>query len=272
MLTKETPEKKAALLLRFMERRELLGFEKSFKMSEKTLLANRFLLGVSKREVPQNSLFVICERLGMQDDHLSALMDNLLNVDIVHFGFEENANGCVYKVYLEYCAKHSREQACQQNVGDPVLLHLAFKWNPLTDSAGSIAKYIYHPGLSVAKIFARLTALYSGADDRFSLAMAQDLINAASARVSANNLMYIEVSEQGNPRWSFDINLYEANLYLAEVEDLLFGMSKHYAIPDGQFKLLYNTIKANRLGHLSGGIDREGRDFFTVYYEPEVSL
>jgi hypothetical protein len=267
-LNKETPDKKAALLLRFMEQRELLGFEKSFKMSEKTLLANRFLLGVSRQEVPQNSLFVICERLGMQDDHLSALMDNLPGADIVHFGFEENEGGCVYKVYLEYCAKYRREQ----NAGEPILLHLAFKWNPLTASAGSIASYIYHPGLSIAKISERVTAIYSGAGNRISLAIAQDIIHAASARVSANNLMYIEVSEQGNPRRSFDINLYEANLQLAKVEDSLFSMSRHYAIPDGQFEPLYDTIKSNRLGHLSGGIDREGRDFFTVYYEPDVTL
>jgi hypothetical protein len=267
-LNKETPDKKAALLLRFMEQRELLGFEKSFKMSEKTLLANRFLLGVSRQELPQNSLFVICERLGMPDDHLAALMDNLPGADVVHFGFEENEGGCIYKVYLEYCAKYSREQ----NADEPVLLHLAFKWNPLTVSAASIANYIYHSGLSTAKISEKLSAIYSGAGNKTSLAMAQDIIHIASARVSANNLMYIEVSEPGNPRRSFDINLYEANLRLAEVEDLLFSMSRQYAIPDGQFEPLYDTIKANRLGHLSGGIDREGRDFFTVYYEPDVML
>lgn len=265
-MNKETPDKKAALLLRFMEQRELLGFEKSFKMYEKTLLVNRFLLGIGRQQVPQNSLFVICERLGMQDDHLSALMHNLPSADVVHFGFEENEGGCVYKVYLEYCARYSREQ----NAGEPVLLHLAFKWNPLTVSAGSIANYIYHPGLSIAKISERLSAIYSGAENKISLAMAQDIIHAASARVSADNLMYIEVSEQGNPRCSFDINLYEANLKLAEVEDLLFSMSRHYAIPDGQFESMYDTIKANRLGHLSGGIDREGRDFFTVYYESDA--
>lgn len=108
-----------------MEKRRLLGFEKSFKMYEKVLLPKRFLLGISKQEVPQNSLFVICERMGMQDDHLIALMDNLPDADVVHFGFEENESGCVYKVYLEYCAKYSSGNYGKQHSGEPfLLLHL----------------------------------------------------------------------------------------------------------------------------------------------------
>lgn len=82
--------------------------------------------------------------------------------------------------------------------------------------------------------------------------------------------MYMEVSEEDNPRLSFDLRFYEANLQLSEIGNFLFRMSQHYAIPDGQFKPLYEEIKAGRFGHLSGGIDRNGRDFMTAYYEQRV--
>jgi hypothetical protein len=232
-------------------------------MSKQTLLFNRFLLGISKQQVPKNSLFVICERLGMEERHLDLLMDHLPNADVVHFGFEENESGCIYKVYLEFCANYRRGK-----ITEPTLLHMAFKWNPSNNEPGSIAKYIYHSKLSTATIFDRLTVIYSAATDKSSFEIAQEIINAASAHVEPLDMMYIEVSEEGNPRLSFDINLYEANLRLSDIKDYLFRMREHFSIPEREFEPWYNKIKDSRFGHLSGGIDRNGKDFFTVYYEP----
>lgn len=258
----DSPDKKADLLLRFMAQRKLLGFEKSFKIFSGALLPNRFLLGVSKAELPQNSLYVICERLAMPDDQLSMLTDSLRDADVVHFGFEENDGGCVYKVYLEYARKIAGDHAAE-----PMLLHFAFKWNPSAGGKSALAEYIYHPGLTTAQIAARLSAIYSEAGNPSSFRLAQDIIATVSAGLKPEQLMYIEVSEQGNPRMSFDLNLYEANMRLADIEDLLFGLQRHYGVPDAQFEPLYRGIKDCRLGHLSGGIDRKGRDFFTVYYD-----
>lgn len=267
----ETPNGKASLLLRLVEKRKLLGFEKSFKMAENTLLANRFLLGISKHDVPQNSLLAICERMGLQDDYLSALSDNLQDADIIHFGFEENESGCVYKVYLEYCAKfYSQKNTSENNMNEPFLLHLAYKWNPLSHETGTIAKYIYRPRLSLTNIFDRLSAIYSCTKDKFSLEIAKSIINAASAKSDANNFMYLEVSEEGNPRLSFDIKLYESNLRLCDINDFLSMIRQHYSIPAVQFEHMYNQIKTNRVVHLSGGVDRKGKDFFTFYYAPDI--
>ena len=41
----------------------------------------------------------------------------------------------------------------------------------------------------------------------------------------------------------------------------------HYRIPAEELESLYRDCGSRPLGHLSAGIDREGRDFFTVYYE-----
>jgi hypothetical protein len=51
-----------------------------------------------------------------------------------------------------------------------------------------------------------------------------------------------------------------------EIYPFLLRMCQHYCTPPEQFAPLYARVKARTFGHLSGGIDREGRDFLTVYY------
>ena len=81
--------------------------------------------------------------------------------------------------------------------------------------------------------------------------------------------IYLEVSEEDNPRRSFDINLYKANLKLHELYPFLSKTSRHYSIPPEEFDPLYDQIRTRLFGHLAGGIDREGKDFLTIYYEVE---
>jgi hypothetical protein len=40
----------------------------------------------------------------------------------------------------------------------------------------------------------------------------------------------------------------------------------HYAIPYREFNKIYEPLKSQKFGHLTGGKDREGRDFLTVYF------
>ncbi len=44
------------------------------------------------------------------------------------------------------------------------------------------------------------------------------------------------------------------------------SICRHYSIPEEQFHKLYEPAKSHILEHLAGGIDRQGRDFFTIYY------
>jgi hypothetical protein len=48
-------------------------------------------------------------------------------------------------------------------------------------------------------------------------------------------------------------------------------MGQHYAIPSEEFHPLYEGVKNKTFGHIAGGIDREGRDFLTVYYGVEYT-
>ena len=65
------------------------------------------------------------------------------------------------------------------------------------------------------------------------------------------------------------MNLYDAALTLGSIEPLLMRMGEHYGLPREQFAAFIDGVRAKRLGHLTGGIDREGRDFFTVHFGVE---
>jgi len=266
--TEEIPEK-AGLLFQLVKNLKLEGLERSFKMSEKRLLANRFLFGINKKEIEQERLLDICERMEMPEKHLGALKEKLSDANLFLFGFEENERSCVYKVYLEFWDKIKKEVRTKPKKTDPVLLHLGFKWDALDNTKGTIARYTSYPLLSVKDILKRLKRIYDGVQDRTSFDIVKGIIKLASTKAVKDMFIYLEVSEEDNPRRSFDINLYKANLQLHELYPLLSKMSRHYSISSEEFDPLYDQIGTRLFGHLAGGIDREGKDFLTVYYEVE---
>lgn len=78
----ETAAVKSGMVFKLIENLKTgCGFERSFKVFDKTILANRFLLGVEKEETPPNSLLEICQQMNMPD------------ANMVLFGFEEGERG-----------------------------------------------------------------------------------------------------------------------------------------------------------------------------------
>jgi len=99
--------------------------------------------------------------------------------------------------------------------------------------------------------------------------MAKSILGMAPFR-SIDDMHYLEVEEEGNPRKSFDINAYKAHLHLEELAPVLTDLARRYSIPQQKFQDLMGDISGKIFGHLSGGIDRSGRDFFTIHYGVEA--
>ena len=91
-----------ALLLRLLAQRPVLGYEQSFKMGPRSLLVNRFLLGIAKQHFPGHSLAMLCERLNLPDLQFEILLNQLPAATIIHFGYEQTQHSCLYKLYLEF--------------------------------------------------------------------------------------------------------------------------------------------------------------------------
>ena|GEM_PF-345435 len=266
-------KEKGAVMFRLVEDLDVeIGLEHSCKIVDKTLLSNRFLLGVSKKEIEHNAqerIIRICKRLDMPQPLLETFRQCLVDANYVHFGFEESEATCLYKVYVEFWDSIKEDLRRGKDTSRPFLLHLGFKWDAFDNKIKAVTRYTWHPWISVADIYSRLGAILDSATHGFALEIARNIVSIAAARIPHQDILYLEVTEEDNPRRSFDINVYRAGLQVRELYPLLSRLGQHYEISHAEFHHLYDRIKTKRFGHLSGGVSREGKDFFTVYYGVE---
>ena len=246
-----------------------VGFERSFKVSEKTLLGNRFLLAFKKTSINQNpheKILDIGVRMSMPKKFLDTFEQNLPEATMVGFGIEEDEATCVMKAYLEF--RNRYEEALKKNPKkfDSYVSHWGFKWDAADNARGALARYICFPAFTAGDILERLSDTFYRAHEETPLEIVRGIVELGSKKVGHDKFLYLEVNEENNPRSSFDINMYGANLRLEELDPYFLQMCRHYSIPDEQFHSLYEPVRTRTFGHLAGGRDRKGRDFLTVYF------
>jgi len=266
------PEKAKALFQHIKNLDLELGYERSFKIFEKTLLTNRFLLGFSKKSIKRKThekILDICVRMDMPDTFQEDFSKRLSEANYIHFGFEEDENTSVYKAYLEFYEKIEKEIKGQPGKSDPFFLHLGFKWDAADNSKRVLTRYTWYPSLTVEHILQRTAKILDPQEYEFPFGITKGIVEIAARKIPHQDILYLEVTEEGNPRRSFDINAYRANLQLADLYPLLSKICQHYSIPLEGFHNFYDRVKTKAFGHLSGGISRSGVDFLTVYYGVE---
>lgn len=228
-------------------------------MCQGRLLGERELFGLQLRHLGADRALALCRRLAMPAADLEAFRAQLADAEVIHFGVEPSEQGVMHKVYAEF------PRRLEQRTGAPVILHLAWKWDPLHPGRRGVATYRCLPQLPLQAAFARMNALYGEHGPGRALALLQDIAALAAAR-TADALMYLEVEEAGNPRASFDLNVHASELLLREIEPQLRGLQAHFAVPAGDFDAYFAPLRQQRLGHVAGGIDRGGAEFATVYF------
>ncbi|HSW25434.1 MAG TPA: hypothetical protein VLJ62_21925 [Burkholderiaceae bacterium] len=242
-------------------------YERSFRMATGSLLGNRFLMTVARRDLGPEALpkvLALCTRLGMPQAAAQAAAHEWEQAAGVHFGFEGSPGGAVCKLYLEQV--HSQDAARRAfEMTEPLQQHVAWKWRA-GDAQAVVTRYLWRPLLSAEQIAQRLATVYEGAADPLGLAAAREALETASARNPSAVLQYLEVQEEGSPRRSFDLNLYDAGLRVQDIRAVLSRLRERHGIRPGQFQALYDQVKGQPLGHVAGGVHRDGQDFFTVYH------
>jgi len=244
------------------------GFEKSFKLSAAGLQDERLILGVRTRLAAPQALIGLCRGIGMPEEFVAHFARALPQANTAGFGFEGDAQGGSFKVYLEFWERMWGRVQREPADRTPQELFLGFKWQARDPSRRALARYTCHPLLSIPAVQRRLAALYEGGDAP-SLGAARELLALAAARVPGDSFVYVEAAEDGNPRRSFDLNLYKARLTLGELRPVLAALAPRYGIPGGALDGLMASAGNRPFGHLSGGVGRDGKDFLTVYYELE---
>jgi len=240
--------------------------ERSFRIAPGQLQSNRFLLSVNSRELPPDALersWAICQHLGMPAALRPQVEAALAQAAHLHFGFEGETDQILCKLYVER-AVSGLDAARAREQGEPALQYVAFKWDT-SSGRHVVAHYHWHAGLSAAAIGERIAMQFEGADPALA-AQANQVLGLAAQRLPADRLLYLEVTEDGQPRRSFDLNAYDANLSLRDFQGALFAMRDAFGIGPSRFQVLYDQVKGKRFGHLAGGIHRDGRPFFNVYF------
>jgi hypothetical protein len=245
------------------------GFEKSFKLSAGGVRSDRLILGVKPSFASPLALTEVCRRLGMPEAQLAKFAERLAEANTVGFGFEGGVGGGAYKVYLEFWDRlRARVQRDPRDVS-PALLFLGFKWAVADNARCALATYTCHPLLSVQGIERRLAQLYEGRSVTPSLDAARAILALAARRMPGDSFVYVEATEEGNPRKSFDLNFYKARLTVADLSPALAPLCERYCIAREAMRRIEAQAGGRPFGHLSGGLDRDGDDFLTVYYELE---
>jgi hypothetical protein len=266
----EARRQKAASVFRLVKTLDVpIGYERSFKMLDDALLSDRFLLGINKKLIDckaEDRILDICRQMGMPPNLLETFHQALLDGDYVHFGFEDDGSSCIFKVYAEFFDRIQAELRASGETAGPYLLYLGFKWDPFEPARQAVTQYHWHPWLNGAQIVERLAAIADPQRHSHLFETVRNLIDIAAARMPHRDILYLEVTEAGNPRKSFDINLYRGGLQVGELYPLLAGLGQHYALPYTLFRDLYRQIQNQSFGHLAGGISRQGKEFCTVYH------
>ena len=256
----------AALLLEQLRGLDVpYQYERSFRLTQGGLQSNRFLTSINRADLGDAACertLAVAQALGMPEAAMAAARERFDDAHCLHFGFEAGGGGMLCKLYLERRVPGDEVQRAAAR-GEGVLLHLAYKWQ-IDDGAHVVTRYDWFPGLSPLGMEARLHALYGASAGGEAAAIACATLALATAREPA--LQYLEVHEPDNGRRSFDLNLYDAGLQVRDLLPLLLRMRDLYGIRPGQFLALVDQIRHRALGHLAGGVHRDGRDFFNVYY------
>jgi len=237
--------------------------EDSFKLLPGRVLTDRSLIAVQAAGVAPQTFGEIASEIGIPDQLKAMFLTHLPAADVVGYGSETGDGGLIYKAYLEFWEKVRREVLAGSH--EPALMYLGFKWYASDSSRNVVARYTCYPMLDLAGLLRRIRAIYGAQVHAPSCGAALHLAEFATRRKAAP--IYLEVGEEGTARRSYDINLYKANLTLAEIEPVLLEAAARYALPQERFAAFYSQLRKCVFGHLSGGFGRDGSDFLTVYYE-----
>jgi len=245
------------------------GFEQSFKVLPGLILGNRFLAGFNRDSVRQGldeKMAVICRKLGMPESQMGEFIRGFPEANILLFGYEQGEKESVYKAYLEFGREFERISRENPSNRSPFLIHRGFKWDIADKARHTTANYMCYPHRSVEELLGRLSDVFYSGTPGMPFDIVRGLVELASARMRPDEFLYLEVAEEGNARLSFDVNMYRANLRVSELYPLLMAMCRYFSVPLADFHRIYESVKDLIFGHISGGVDRHGRDFLTVYY------
>ncbi len=244
------------------------AYERSFKMAGGRLLANRYLLGVPGERPSRATAASIARSLAMPASLRDQFLDELEHADGILLGFEAGIEDATLKLYLEYRPSlHGRDRSdVQATCGtEGRLLHQGFKWCVGSDVRPRVTLYRERIVASAQDLVQHFAGL--GLQPT-TLAVLQTLLRQTLDEQALAAMVLSEVSENCTARKGLDLNTYPTLLRVAAIEPALREAARGLNIDDAAMNWLMPLTRPALLGHLAAGLDAEGRDYLSVYFEP----
>lgn len=247
------------------------GLERSVKISQGALADDRYLLSVGRAAFGRNvagQLVSMGRALHLPARFAGDLPAALEGADVIHFGYEAAAGRDVYKIYCEYASR--ARQAMASPARSPVLVHLAYKWIPHLPDSETVTRYTWRPYHDRSGLEQKLQDLVPPREAPRAHRCAFSLVTRIASLADSGEALLMEVEEPGNPRRSCDLNVYDAELRISEIADLVETTAADFAIPAAQTQAVFGPAADRMVGHLSAGLARNGAEFVTVYFGVEA--
>jgi len=266
-MTHPDPTQKANLLFGLLDELPLEGYEASFKLMPHKFLKVRFLIGVQTKNISKHRFDNICLKMEMPDNCYTQCTEQLNESNIVLFGFEEDGNHCIYKIYLEFNDKN-KSIVQQTKSKTPLVQYLGFKWDAFDNQKFLTTTYKWFPFISKTGMLDRLDGIYKKTD-HFQLLLIKDLIQLGISRIndSFDPYIYLEATDMNRKRKSFDLNLYKAGLTMGQLEKSIIKTMHFFEIDTRKWQAFLWKIRNKAFGHISGGYSSSGDMFLSFYYD-----
>jgi hypothetical protein len=246
------------------------GAERSIKFGQSEIRSSRLLLTIHKNSLGLNAeknLFGLLSELSFPNEHKQEISSRLEQADIVHFGYEDYGQGFFYKCYIEFAQQVFLAE--EQNRLEPILVHFAIKWDPLKPEKVKLTQYHLRRFPSLDAIKNHVREVYQDCTGSLALKTTLEIIDMEAVSSIKDELMIMSVSELNSDRYSYDINLYDAGLGLSSISSQLAKIVDYFGADTEEWEKLYQNDRQSKLGHLAGGIDEKGQEFYTVYFGVE---
>lgn len=238
------------------------GLEQSVRLSPGILETRRCLISFSLEEAGQEApveVLQICRAMNAPEKFLQSIARFINAAAFVHFGFEYSGATRIGKCYLELPPP---DPAQPRQAGR--LQFLGFKWSLENSSIAVVSRY----KSSIVQNWQEITAVLLAATDHklrpVLSSLLQQLQTASQRAIEIHPLL--EISEEGSDRRSWDLNVYDGQWSLGQIQSTLLAAVEALQIPQQDFFPWILPITTSALGHIAAGIGRKGEPFLTVYY------
>lgn len=238
------------------------GIEQSVRMSPGILETRRCLISFSLAEAGEEigaDVQQICRAMNAPDMFLQSLARFVNAAAFVHFGFEYSGTTRIGKCYLEL-----PPPAPTQPRQSGRLQFLGFKWSLQNSSIAVVSRY----KTSTVQDWFEIKSVLLAATDHKLRPILDSLLQQIQPSSQKPIEIYplLEISEEGSDRRSWDLNVYDGQWRLGQIQSSLLAAIETLQIPHQDFFPWILPISSTALGHIATGIGRSGEPFLTVYY------